>query len=51
MRTGLARRVVTAGLVSLVAVAGVRPSDVIRVGDPPSGRLAPTTTITSTCHR
>ncbi|GAA2413661.1 hypothetical protein GCM10010404_84550 [Nonomuraea africana] len=55
MRTGLARRVLAAGLVSLVAVAGcgVRPSDVIRAGDPPSGRVAPpsgrvapTTTIT-----
>jgi len=37
-----------AGLVSLVAVAGcgVRPSGVIRAGDPPSGAVAPTTTIT-----
>ncbi|MBF8192296.1 hypothetical protein ITP53_42765 [Nonomuraea sp. K274] len=34
-----------AGLVSLVAVAGcgVRPSDVIPAGDPPSGAVAPTT--------
>lgn len=48
MRTGLARRVLAAGLVSLVAVAGcgVRPSDVIEVGAPPSGGVAPTTTIT-----
>lgn len=48
MRTGLTRRVLAAGLVSLAAVAGcgVRPSDVIQAGDPPSGRVAPTTTIT-----
>ncbi|MCG5213390.1 hypothetical protein [Streptosporangium sp. KLBMP 9127] len=48
MRTGLARRVLAAGLVSLVAVAGcgVRPSDVIPVGDPPSGRVESTPTIT-----
>ncbi|MET7338543.1 hypothetical protein [Nonomuraea sp. NPDC005650] len=48
MRTGLARRVLAAGLVSLVAAAGcgVRPTDVIRVGNPPSGRVAPTTKIT-----
>ncbi|MEV0228544.1 GerMN domain-containing protein [Nonomuraea sp. NPDC050786] len=48
MRTGLPRRVLAAGLVSLVAVAGcgVRPSDAIPVGGPPSGRVAPTTTIT-----
>jgi hypothetical protein len=47
MRAGLARRVLTTGLVSLVAVAGcgVRPSDVVRAGDPPSGAVAPTTTI------
>jgi hypothetical protein len=40
--------VLAAGLVSLVAVAGcgVRPSDVIPAGDPPSGAVAPTTTIT-----
>lgn len=48
MRTGLARRVLAAGLVSLVAVAGcgVRPSDVILAGPPPSGRVAPATTTT-----
>ncbi|MFI7454328.1 hypothetical protein ACIBQX_43040 [Nonomuraea sp. NPDC049714] len=48
MRTGLARRVLAAGLVSLVTVAGcgVRPSDVIPAGDPPSGAVAPATTIT-----
>ncbi|WP_248963801.1 GerMN domain-containing protein [Sphaerisporangium perillae] len=48
MRTGLARRVLAAGLVSLVTVAGcgVQPSDVIVAGDPPSGAVAPTTTIT-----
>ncbi|TMR11427.1 hypothetical protein ETD86_35765 [Nonomuraea turkmeniaca] len=48
MRTGLARRMLAAGLVSLVAVAGcgVQPSDAIRAGEPPSGRVAPTTTIT-----
>ncbi|MEW9528219.1 GerMN domain-containing protein [Microbispora sp. NPDC049125] len=47
MRTGLARRMLAAGLVSIVAVAGcgVRPSDVIPAGDPPSGRVAPATTI------
>jgi len=40
--------VLAAGLVSLVTVAGcgVRPSGVIRAGDPPSGAVAPTTTIT-----
>jgi hypothetical protein len=40
--------VLAAGLVSLVAVAacGVRPSDVIPVGDPPSGAVAPTSEIT-----
>ncbi|MEV8632912.1 hypothetical protein AB0395_14765 [Streptosporangium sp. NPDC051023] len=44
MRTGLARRVLAAGLVSLVAVAGcgVQPSDAISAGDPPSGAVAPT---------
>ncbi|MEU6412719.1 hypothetical protein [Microbispora sp. NPDC046933] len=44
MRTGPARRVLAAGLVSLVAVAGcgVQPSDAIRAGDPPSGGVAPT---------
>ncbi|WP_084965340.1 GerMN domain-containing protein [Thermoactinospora rubra] len=43
MRTGLARRVLAAGLVSLVAVAGcgVRPSDAIGAGAPPSGGVAP----------
>ena len=48
MRTGLARRMLAAGLVSLVAVAGcgVRPSGVITGGDPPSGAVEPTTTIT-----
>ncbi|WP_440066853.1 hypothetical protein [Streptosporangium sp. OZ121] len=48
MRTGPARRTLAAGLVSLAAVAGcgVQPSDVIPAGDPPSGRVAPTTTIT-----
>ncbi|MFG6199735.1 hypothetical protein [Nonomuraea sp. JJY05] len=46
MRTGLARRVFAAGLVSLVAVAGcgVQPTDAIRAGDPPSGPVAPTIT-------
>ncbi|MFD1930644.1 MULTISPECIES: hypothetical protein [Nonomuraea] len=46
--TGLARRALAACLVSLVAVAGcgVRPSDVIPAGDPPSGPVVPTTTIT-----
>ncbi|MEV4326965.1 hypothetical protein AB0J37_32435 [Microbispora rosea] len=48
MRTGLARRGLAAGLVALVAVAGcgVRPSGVIIGGDPPSGAVARTTTIT-----
>ncbi|MEU7860722.1 hypothetical protein [Nonomuraea sp. NPDC049141] len=48
MRTGLARRVLAAGLVSLLAVAGcgVRPTDVITGADPPSGAVAPNTTIT-----
>ncbi|MEV6985629.1 hypothetical protein AB0M95_30830 [Sphaerisporangium sp. NPDC051017] len=48
MSTGLARRVLAAGLVSLVAVAGcgVRPSGVVPAGDPPSGAVAPTMTIT-----
>ncbi|GGS81129.1 hypothetical protein GCM10010156_44900 [Planobispora rosea] len=48
MRTGLSRRVLAAGLVSLVAAAGcgVQPSDVI-IGDaPPSGAAAPPTAIT-----
>lgn len=48
MRTGLPRRMLAAGLVSFVAVAGcgVQPSDVIPVGHPPSGSVAPTMTIT-----
>ncbi|WP_329079983.1 MULTISPECIES: GerMN domain-containing protein [unclassified Streptosporangium] len=48
MRTRLARRVLAAGLVSLVAVAGcgVRPSGVITGDNPPSGPVARTTTIT-----
>jgi hypothetical protein len=56
VRTGLARRVLAAGLVSLVAVAGcgVRPSGVITGAAPPSGAVEPrpgvprgtTTTIT-----
>ncbi|MET7459798.1 hypothetical protein [Nonomuraea sp. NPDC005501] len=48
MRTGLARRMLAAGLVSLVAMAGcgVRPSDAIRAGDPPSGAVEPTMTTT-----
>ncbi|MFC4120669.1 hypothetical protein [Nonomuraea zeae] len=47
MRAGPARRMLAAGLVSLVAVAGcgVRPSDAISAGDPPSGGVAPTMTI------
>ncbi|GAA3114552.1 hypothetical protein GCM10010466_02060 [Planomonospora alba] len=48
MRTGPARRVLAAGLVSFAAVAGcgVRPSDAIPVGDPPSGPVAPAATVT-----
>ncbi|NBE96391.1 GerMN domain-containing protein [Nonomuraea sp. KC401] len=48
MKAWLACRVLAAGLVSFVAVAGcgVRPSDVIPAGDPPSGGVAPTATIT-----
>ena len=48
MRTGLARRVLAVGLVTLVAVAGcgVRPSGVITGGDPPRGAVESTTTIT-----
>jgi hypothetical protein len=47
VRTGLARSVLAAGLVSLLAVAGcgVQPSDAIEAGDPPSGGVVPTTTI------
>ncbi|TQS28308.1 hypothetical protein FLW16_15775 [Microbispora sp. KK1-11] len=43
VRIGVTRRVLAAGLVSLVAVAGcgVQPSDAIRAGDPPSGGVAP----------
>ncbi|MBP2703852.1 hypothetical protein JOL79_08540 [Microbispora sp. RL4-1S] len=46
MRTRLA--MLAAGLVSLVAAAGcgVRPSDAISAGAPPSGPVAPPTTIT-----
>ncbi|MER7132089.1 hypothetical protein [Streptosporangium saharense] len=42
-RIGLARRTLAAGLVSLVAVAGcgVRPSDAIGAGEPPSGAVGP----------
>lgn len=45
MRIGLARRVLAAGLVSVVAMAGcgVRPSGVITGGDPPSGAVVPIT--------
>lgn len=45
MRPGLARRVLVAGLVSLVAATGcgVRPSDVIPAGDPPSGGVVSST--------
>ena len=48
MRTVLARGLLAAGLVSLVAVSGcgVRPSGVITGGAPPSGAVAPTGTIT-----
>ncbi|GII05837.1 hypothetical protein [Planobispora takensis] len=48
MRTGLTRRVLAAGLVSLIAAAGcgVQPSDVITGGGPPSGAVAPAATIT-----
>ncbi|MEV0150688.1 MULTISPECIES: hypothetical protein [unclassified Nonomuraea] len=48
MRTGLARRVLAAGLVSLVAVAGcgVRPTDAISAGEPPSGAVEPAATTT-----
>jgi hypothetical protein len=48
VRTGLACRVLAAGLVSLVAVAGcgVRPTDVIPAGDPPSGAVAPPLRVT-----
>ncbi|SDJ01240.1 hypothetical protein [Nonomuraea jiangxiensis] len=48
MRTALPRRALAAGLVSLLAVAGcgVRPSDAIPAGDPPSGFVQPTRKIT-----
>ncbi|WP_326634007.1 hypothetical protein OIE67_50295 [Nonomuraea fuscirosea] len=48
MRRGFACRVLAAGLVSLVAVAGcgVRPSDVIPVGPPPSGAVVPARPVT-----
>ncbi|MFI9597748.1 hypothetical protein [Nonomuraea sp. NPDC052265] len=48
MRAGLARRGLAAGLVAVVAVTGcgVRPSEVISVGEPPRGSVAVTTTIT-----
>ncbi|MEV4250009.1 hypothetical protein AB0J63_42200 [Streptosporangium canum] len=48
MRPGLARLVLAAGLVTLLAVAGcgVQPSDAIPVGAPPSGPVAPTWKIT-----
>lgn len=48
MRTWLARRVLAAGLVPLVALAGcgVRPSGVITGGQPPSGAVEPTPAIT-----
>ncbi|MFD1535496.1 hypothetical protein [Nonomuraea guangzhouensis] len=46
----LAGRVLAAGLASLVAVAvagcGVRPSDAITAGDPPSGRVEANPTVT-----
>jgi hypothetical protein len=46
--TGRTRRVLAAGLVSLVALAGcgVRPSGVITGGDPPSGAAAPAWMVT-----
>ncbi|MFI6396038.1 hypothetical protein [Nonomuraea sp. NPDC050540] len=48
MRAGLSRLVLAAGLVSFVAVAGcgVRPSDAISAGEPPSGGVALTKTMT-----
>ncbi|MET8161960.1 hypothetical protein ABZT47_36855 [Sphaerisporangium sp. NPDC005289] len=48
MRAGPPRRVLAAGLVSLVAVAGcgVQPSDVIPAGDPPSGAVEPIAAVT-----
>jgi hypothetical protein len=48
MRTALARHTVTAALIPLLALTGcgVRPTDAVAAGDPPSGRVAPATTIT-----
>ncbi|MBB5083951.1 hypothetical protein [Nonomuraea endophytica] len=48
MKAGRARLVLAAGLVSLVAAAGcgVRPSDAISAGAPPSGSVAPAMTVT-----
>ncbi|PZG04019.1 hypothetical protein [Nonomuraea aridisoli] len=48
MTTRLAHRALAAGLVSLAAVTGcgVRPSDAISAGEPPSGPVAPSPTIT-----
>jgi hypothetical protein len=48
VRTRLARRMLAAGLVSLVALAGcgVQPSGVITGAAPPSGPAEPATTIT-----
>ncbi|MEV3987059.1 hypothetical protein [Nonomuraea sp. NPDC049758] len=45
MRAALPRRALAAGLLALVAGCGVRPSDVIGVGEPPKGAVALTTTI------
>ncbi|MFF0869740.1 hypothetical protein ACFYUV_48855 [Nonomuraea sp. NPDC003560] len=45
MRAALPRRALAAGLLALVAGCGVRPSDVIAVGQPPKGTVALTTTI------
>jgi hypothetical protein len=48
VRTGLVRCLLAAGLLPFVALAGcgVRPSGVITGGDPPSGPVEPSTTIT-----
>jgi hypothetical protein len=48
VRAGPARRLLAAALVALVAVTGcgVRPSDAIAAGDPPSGAVAPAWKIT-----
>ncbi|MFC4536765.1 hypothetical protein [Sphaerisporangium dianthi] len=50
MRTRLASRILAASLIPLIAAAGcgVRPSDVIPAGDPPSGRIAPSTSTSTT---